>query len=232
MVWKIMVLSEAQFDATENDGYSQYEITYFIYQAVSTTPTTFEYLRMMQLRKYGILRDILFIWQGTLMTLRNICMKKKVKWQSMAEDTKPSDPYRFFLITQLKMSGSTMTLTAWANAALFNVDITLSVLVLFSSQLITVTSVNQIIRLKACKDMDTKIDSDFKTSNCVRRYLIKVRNPKLIHTRQNETIQTMAILLQLFFFSQLSQLMSEGSGARVMRMLLPLKMYDYSLWNS
>jgi len=57
------------------------------------------------------------------------------------------------------------------------------------------TNVFQIIRLKPCKDMDTKIDKDLRTSNCCLKYLIRVRNPKLVQIIPKAISQTKAISL-------------------------------------
>ena len=51
------------------------------------------------------------------------------------------------------------------------------------------------IRLKACKDIDTNIDNDWRTEKLDLKNLIKVSKPKLMQIIQKAISQTKAILL-------------------------------------
>lgn len=75
------------------------------------------------------------------------------------------------------------------------IEIWLSVTVLFCYRLTVETIVFQMIRLKACKDIDTNIDNDWRTEKLDLKNLIKVRKPKLMQIIQKAISQTKAILL-------------------------------------
>ncbi len=51
------------------------------------------------------------------------------------------------------------------------------------------------ILLKACRDIDTRIDNDWRTEKLDLKNLIRVKNPKLTHKQQKAISQTKAILL-------------------------------------
>ena len=93
------------------------------------------------------------------------------------------------------MSGSTVMLIVWANMLLFMIDTILSVLVLFSSISMHAQSTFQIILLKICMDIETKIENLFSYGKLDRRNLINIRTPKLVPMTKMVINQTAPTLL-------------------------------------